>query len=132
MRLSFALGFNTTPDTNFIDIFYQEPEVRDRPVPPVDFRTISGNLHMVGVPVIRLYIAGTYQTYLNDYINTVFGDFDTNNAELTLKVRDREGNMVDYNVIAESPHPRVHYTYEWYNEIRDLFLTFNVVNEATI
>lgn len=125
-----AAGFDQVGGfANFENLFPKKPFPRGKRVPlgSTTRTVLSGKQITDGEVVVTINLDGCPFTELANYITTYFGNYNTENAEVTLGVRRRSNNFAYYNAIAHLPLEGRDYTQPNPDAVIDLKLEFYLV-----
>lgn len=108
-----AVGHNNAAGLFNVEDFLYDRGSRPRritltadPVPPgaLELVTLDQKLHVDGTPAVEWQHAAIPVTALDALIIRLFGNYDTDNASVTLRTRQRDSTFANYN--AELALPR--------------------------
>lgn len=129
-----ALGSNQSSLTNIETLVGRPPTVNpDQQVPigSVRRRTLDGTVHSHGTKVVVWVFSYLPQTKFDTLITTIWTDYDTENALVTINTRDRDNTFTRYNANAILPIPGENYERVFGGGVRNLRLEFRISGVAS-
>ena len=125
-----ALGFDPVGGfVNFETYFPTDSLPRGQRVPlgALTRKTLSGLERTDGEQVVILRFSHIRFDEFEDYITAIFGDFDTQNVEVTLGTRKRDGTFAYFNAIAHLPQDVTDYVHRTTQSVLAVQMRFTIV-----
>lgn len=121
-----AVGSNQTSLTNIETLISIAPFGKPIPLGSVRRTTLNQNVQTNGTKVVTWFFKALAFADFNTLIEFIFGDFDTENAVVTLDTRGRDELFYRCNAVAQLPLESVDYQRREYGSVEDLTLTFRI------
>lgn len=126
-----AVGYNNSAGAVNIETLLKYPPRSVRlPIGSLTRTALSGAERTDGAQLIAWRWGGARFLRLDDYITTIFGDYVTQNAEVTIRTRLRDNTFDYFNAIAYLPLDGTDYTHVVNGLVRELQLRFRILGEA--
>lgn len=127
-----AVGFNNSAGAVNIETLLKYPPRSVRlPIGSFTRQSLGGEERTDGAQIVVWRWGGARFLRLDDYITTIFGDWNTQNAAVTIRTRLRD-NTFDYlNAIAYLPLDNADYIHVNNGLVRELQLRFRVQGVAS-
>ncbi len=126
----YAIGYDQVGGfVNFETTFKTKPFPLGKRVPlgAVTRTVMSGKQITDGAQIVTIAFSGVPFSELQTYITAVFTDYNTENREITLGMRRRNGNFAYYNAIAHLPLDGINYQHVSTEKVVDLVMEFYLV-----
>lgn len=127
--------WNTLPnaDTNNFEVYFHRP-LRGTRVPLGSTTTtlISGEERTDGAKLIELTTDACTFSELSAYVTAIFGGFDTENVNVTLRTRKRANTFAYYNAIAYLPLDQNDYEHVTTRDLQNVKLRFRILSVASV
>ncbi len=127
---AFANGHDQTSLTNVEDVISYAPKGIIIPLGSVKRRTLNKYVQWNGTKVVKWVFAAMSWADFEALILALFGDWDTENALLTIDTRGRDEVFHRGNVVAERPVEGTDYTRQEYGDVEAFTLTLNDFQEV--
>jgi len=127
-----APGWDADPgDFLNFETFFNVP-LRGRRVPlgAVSKKTLDKAQHWYGSREISLSTEACTFDELDAYVTEIFGDWDTQNQQVTLRTRNRDNTFSYWNAKAHIPVDEQDYQHVTVNQLRDVALRFDIIGVA--
>lgn len=124
-----AVGSDQTTLTNVEDIIPVAPVGKPIPLGSVRRTTLNQHEQSNGTKVITWSIGALSFAHFAAMIAFIFGDFDTENADVTMDTRGRDEQFHRGNAVAILPVEGVDYKRRDHGSVEDLTITFRDFQE---
>lgn len=124
-----APGHNNYTTANFEDYFNVPLRGRRVPLGSVTTRLMNGTERTDGEQLVELTTEACTFPELETYVEAIFTDWDTENADATLRHRKRDNSFAYFNAIAHLPRDGEDYEHVTTRDIQNVRLRFTIVEE---
>ena len=124
-----AAGHDNYTTSNFEDYFNVPLRGRRVPLGNVTERALSGRERTDGTQTVELTQEACTFDELEDYVEAVFGNWDTQNADVTLRHRKRDNAFAYFNAIAHLPIDGEDYEHVTTVHVQNVRLRFTILEE---
>lgn len=127
-----AAGFNNIAGVvNVETITVQPPRASRVPLGNQTRYALSGKQRTDGQQIVIWQFTAASHTNLDDFITTIFGDYETETAEVTIGTRNRDNTFSYYNALAYLPLDATNYRQLAINVLGDLEIRFRLLGVAS-
>lgn len=127
-----AVGYNNSGSTVNIETILKYPPRSVRvPLGSLTRESMANLERTDGTKLVIWRYGGVKFARLDDYIDTIFGDYTTQNVEVTIRTRLRDNTFDYFNAIAHLPLDGTDYSHVVNGLVRELQLRFTIIGEAS-
>lgn len=119
-----AAGWSASVLTAVEDIVTFAPQADPVPLGSVRRTTLNQNVQTNGAKVIKWHFKAMSQADFAALVAFIWGNFDTENANVTIRTRKRDETFANYNCVAVLPTLGVDYQRRFHGDVQDLDITF--------
>lgn len=130
-----VVGWDTLPDPDADNLeFWFALPLRGTRVPlgSTVVTVLSGEETSEGHQDITLTTEGCTFAELDAYVTAIFGDFNTQNADVTIRTRNRDNTFSYYNAIAHLPLDQSDYEHITTLLVQNVVLRFRILGLAAV
>lgn len=124
-----ASGWDQTSLTNVENIISYAPVGKPIPLGSVRRVTLNQNSQTNGTKIVKWSIAAMSFADFSALITLIFGDFDTENADVTIDTRGRDENFHRGNAVAILPLEGEDYERRDHGSVENLVITLRDFSE---
>lgn len=129
---AYKAGHDEVTLVNVETIVTHAPKGKVTPLGSVRRKTLNLHVQSNGTRKLEWFWGGMSQADFEGLIEDIFGDYDTENADLTVDNRARDNTMHRYNVVAHTPIEGEDYTRQAHGDVEGLTLHMDIIEEIAI
>jgi hypothetical protein len=126
-----ATGWDATSLTNIESLVTNAPVGKLVPLGSTRRTTLDQHVQTNGTKIITWSCGAMSKADFQLLIATIWGGFDTEDANVTIDTRQRDENYSRYNAVAIAPQEGVDYQRREYGDVEGLVITFRDLQELT-
>jgi hypothetical protein len=125
-------GYDNSGSTvNVETLVKYPPKVTWLPLGSTTRTTLGGKRQTDGAKVVLWVFTALPWVDVDNLITTIWTDYDTENAQVTIRTRKRDGTYAYFNAVARLPRTNEEYVQIDETHTRDITISFYIVGSAS-